>query len=406
MYGPKWIALACIAAALPIIGGCALTRLDAVPVALEQQARIPLSDLDTRLRYRVGSVEDEAALAAEFVESWRREREYLAGSASAGLPSTAFLALSGGGDNGAFGAGLLNGWTASGTRPVFKLVTGISTGALIAPFAFLGSDYDDELKDFYTNTKAADIMEARSFMAALTSDAMADTGPLRALLRKSVDRDFLDAIAAEYLKGRELWIATTDLDKQQRYIWNLSLLATSRDPRAMDLFHSLMIASAAIPGAFPPVLIDVEVGADKYQEMHVDGGAMAQVFVYPVGIDFEALAQQNNAVRQRHLYVIRNSRLDPEWAQVERKTLSIAARAIASLIHTQGMGDLYRIFLTARRDKLDFNLAYIPASFDAPHTTEFDPAYMGALFEVGYELARKGYPWHKSPPGFADEDGH
>lgn len=398
--------IACIVVALLANAGCALTRLDAVPVALEQQARIPLSDIDTRLRYRVGSVEDEAALAAEFVESWRREREYLAGSASAGLPSTAFLALSGGGDNGAFGAGLLNGWTASGTRPVFKLVTGISTGALIAPFAFLGSDYDDELKDFYTNTKAADIMEARSFMAALTSDAMADTGPLRALLRKSVDRDFLDAIAAEYLKGRELWIATTDLDKQQRYIWNLSLLATSRDPRAMDLFHSLMIASAAIPGAFPPVLIDVEVGADKYQEMHVDGGAMAQVFVYPVGIDFEALAQQNNAVRQRHLYVIRNSRLDPEWAQVERKTLSIAARAIASLIHTQGMGDLYRIFLTARRDKLDFNLAYIPASFDAPHTTEFDPAYMGALFEVGYELARKGYPWHKSPPGFADEDEH
>lgn len=246
-------------------------------------------------------------------------------------------------------------------------------------------------------------MEARSFMAALTSDAMADTGPLRALLRKSVNRAFLDAIAVEYAKGRELWIATTDLDKQQRYIWNLTVLATSKDPRALDLFHSLMIASAAIPGAFPPVLIDVEVGADKYQEMHVDGGAMAQVFVCPVGIDFEALAQQNNAVRQRQLYVIRNSRLDPEWAQVERKTLSIAARAIASLIHTQGMGDLYRIFLTARRDQLDFNLAYIPASFDAPHTTEFDPAYMGALFEVGYELALKGYPWHKSPPGFNDE---
>jgi predicted acylesterase/phospholipase RssA len=245
-------------------------------------------------------------------------------------------------------------------------VTGISTGALIAPFAFLGPAYDAKLRELYTNISAKDILKLRTYVAALTSDAMADTQPLRRMLARHVDRAMLDAIAAEYVKGRELWIATTNLDSRQRYIWNLTRIATSQHPKALDLFHSLMIASAAIPGAFPPVLIDVEADGRAYQEMHVDGGAMAQVFVYPIGLDFEALAAEHNADRQRRLYVIRNSRLDPDWAQVERRTLSIAGRAISSLIHTQGVGDLYRIYLTAQRDGLDFNLAYIPAQFNAP----------------------------------------
>jgi predicted acylesterase/phospholipase RssA len=393
-----------LVAFLLVLSGCsALARRDAVPVAFQGETRIPLPDVPGRIRYRVGSPEDQASLASEFVESWRRERAYLASQGHTGpLPPTAFLALSGGGDQGAFGAGLLNGWTAAGNRPPFKLVTGISTGALIAPFAFLGSAYDAKLKAFYTTTSSKDVLTARGYLAVLTSDAMADTQPLRRLLRKHVDRAFLDAIAAEYVKGRELWIATTDLDKRQRYIWNMTRIASSRDSRAMDLFHSLMLASASIPGAFPPVLIDVEAGGQKYQEMHVDGGAMAQVFVYPIGLDFEALAAEHHAERQRTLYVIRNSRLDPDWAQVERRTLSIAGRAISSLIHTQGVGDLYRIYLTAQRDSLDFNLAYIPASFNAPHKEEFDTEYMRALFKVGFDMAAKGYPWEKVPPDYAD----
>jgi predicted acylesterase/phospholipase RssA len=185
-----------------------------------------------------------------------------------------------------------------------------------------------------------------------------------------------------------------------RYIWNMTRIAASQHPRALDLFHSLMIASAAIPGAFPPVMIDVEVGGRRYQEMHVDGGAMSQVFVYPIGLDFEALAVEHDAQRTRTLYVIRNSRLDPDWAQVERRTLSIAARAISSLIHTQGVGDLYRIFLTARRDGLDFNLAYIPPTFHRPHTEDFDPEYMRPLYALGYTMAAGGYPWEKAPPEY------
>lgn len=394
----RWLLIA----SLCLLAACStLPRLDAVPPQLESQARVKLPGAPGEVRFRVGNSDSESALASEFVQSWAREREYLTSQGHSGpLPQTSFLAISGGSDNGAFAAGLLTGWTATGARPQFKLVTGISTGALIAPFAFLGPSHDRRLREFYTTTSSKDIFEARNFFAAMTSDAMADSRPLRALISKHVNRALLDAIAAEYAKGRELWIATTNLDNLQRYIWNMTRIASSPDPAALELFISLMLASAAIPGEFPPVLIDVDVDGQAFQEMHVDGGAAAQVFLYPIGIDFNALARQHDASRERSLFVIRNARLDPDWAQIERKTFSIAKRAISSLIQTQSVGDLYRIYLEAERDGLDFNLAHIPASFRMPHVEQFNTEYMRALFKVGYDLAADGYPWEKTPPGY------
>lgn len=194
-------------------------------------------------------------------------------------------------------------------------------------------------------------------------------------------------------------MATTNLDARQSVIWNMTKIAASDDPRALELFHKIMLASAAIPGAFPPAMIDVEVDGNDYQEMHVDGGAQAQVFVYPPTFKLSDVAQQQGAVRERHLYVIRNARLDPDWSEVERQTLSIAARAISSLIQAQGIGDLYKIYTTAQRDGLDYNLAYIPRSFNAPHKEDFDSVYMNELFQTGYNLALNGYDWEKVPPG-------
>ncbi|MBL8248043.1 MAG: patatin-like phospholipase family protein [Candidatus Competibacter sp.] len=385
--------------------GCATpSRQPAVPEKLQNQAQIPGLE---KIRYRIGNPEDLAEMAREGLESVRREQAYLAAGGHQGpLPPAAFLAISGGGDNGAFGAGLLNGWTAAGTRPAFKLVTGISTGALTAPFAFAGPAYDATLKEVYTTISAKDIAEPRSLLAALTSDAMADNHPLWKLIAKYVDRALLDVIAAEYAKGRLLLVGTTDLDARRGIIWNLTRIAASRDPRALELFRTLMVASAAIPGAFPPSMIDVEVSGQPYQEMHVDGGATAQVFIYPPSLDLKAGARQLGIQqRERRAYVIRNSRLDPEWAQVERSTMTIAGRAISSLIHTQGIGDLYRIYLTTQRDGVDFNLAYIPDSFNAPHTEDFDTGFMRQLYAVGYDMAAKGYPWQKTPPGFATAAG-
>jgi len=377
------------------LSGCAsLTRLDAVPQEQQSEAKIPRQE---NIRYRVGI--DTDAMAKEGIAAIQREKTWRNSKGLTGpLPPVNFLAISGGGDNGAFAAGLLNGWSKSGTRPEFKLVTGVSTGALIAPFAFLGPKYDAHLKDFYTNTKPKDIFNPRWLLKAITSDAMADTSPLWRKLAKEINRELLDEIATEHKKGRLLLIGTSDLDAQQGIIWNMTKIASSRDARALKLFRSIIIASAALPGAFPPVMVDVEVNGKKYQEMHVDGGTVAQVFVYPPSLKLKELAGKQNALRKRNLYIIRNSRLDPQWANTQRHILSIAKRSISSLIQSQGVGDLYRIYLTAKRDGVAYNLAYIPASFNEEHHEEFDTKYMRALYKLAYKLSVDGFQWNKAPP--------
>jgi hypothetical protein len=374
-------------------------RLPAVPQAQQAEAEVPGLP---GVRFRPGQWD---AIMKEAFESVERERAELAAHGhEGGLPPVAFLAVSGGGDNGAFGAGLLNGWTAAGDRPTFKVVTGISTGALIAPFAFLGKDYDAKLKSLYTGVSPKDILEKRNMLAAVMNDAMADNRPLWRQLETNVIREMLDRVAAEYKKGRLLLIGTTDLDARQGVIWNMTKIATSPDPRALDLFRKIMIASAAIPGAFPPTMIEVEARGQRYQEMHVDGGATVQVFVYPPSINIGALSKTQGLERTRNLYIIRNSRLDPDWASVERRTLSIAGRAISSLIHNQGIGDLYRIYATSQRDGVGFHLARIPETFNAAHKEEFDTEYMRALYDDAYAMASKGYPWETVPPGFSTQD--
>ncbi len=381
-----------------VLAGCSYpTREPAVPKAWSEQAEVVGMP---GVRYVVRDKMPE--VVQEGVESSEKEMAYLKqqGELSGGnLPPANFLALSGGGDDGAFGAGLLCGWTAHGDRPEFKLVTGISTGALLAPFAFLGPKYDEALRAVYTQTSPKDILMSRGIFSAVFNDALADNAPLGKLTEKYVTVDMLKEIAHEYAKGRLLLIATTNLDARQAVIWNMTKIAASGNPDALKLFHKIMLASAAIPGAFPPMMIDVEANGKRYQEMHVDGGAMSQVFVYPPSFKLAELSKQHGVTRERHLYIIRNARLDPDWAEVERRTLTIAGRAISSLIQTQGIGDLYRIYAAAQRDGVDYNLAYIPKTFYAPHKEDFDTEYMRKLFQTGYDMALKGYRWEKAPPG-------
>ena len=390
--GARWVAALLVIGALA--WGC-VGRVAPPPPAATVRAEL----WPGAVRYRV------ARGTASFVEAGRQSlRNELAWRASTGqtgpLPPADFLAISGGGDDGAYTAGLLAGWTAHGDRPEFKGVTGVSTGALIAPFAFLGPRYDEVLKAIYTNVSQKNIFHRRSVFEILFGDAVSDTTPLRKLTAMYVDQALLDQIAAEYAKGRVLLVGTTDLDTLEPVLWNLTAIAASKDPRALQLFRTVMVASASIPGAFPPVMIDVEVDGRRYQEMHVDGGAMTQVFLYPPSVNLAEEAAAEGVTRSRAAYVIRNARLDPDWASVKRRTLPIAGRAITSLMQTQGIGDLYRIYVTTQRDHVDFNLAYIPASFTEPHTEPFDPRYMRALYQTGYDLAARGYPWSKSPPGY------
>jgi hypothetical protein len=395
-----WTTLVSLAALLFLLQGCATpSRLAAVPAQDTTKAEIPGVP---NARYWVQT--DIEPFIRDAIASAQREKAYLDRIGHRGpLPPVNFLAVSGGGDDGAFGAGLLVGWTEAGTRPEFKGVTGVSTGALIAPFAFLGPEEDAKLREVYTTIGPRNILLPRSLLAALTSDGLADNSPLFELISRHVNAEFLARIAKEYQeKGRLLLVGTTNLDARRGIIWNMGEIAmAARDnPKALDLFRKIMLASAAIPGAFPPVMIDVEVDGKPYQEMHVDGGAQAQVFLYPPRM-FDLIRQQGIKVnrRERSVYIIRNARLDPDWASVERSTLTIAGRAISSLIQSQGLGDLYRIYATAQQDGLDYNLAYIGADFSAEHKEDFDTAYMRALFDYGYRLGRKGYAWQKVPPG-------
>jgi hypothetical protein len=395
-----WRRLVLIGSAIQLgLAGCATPhRLAAVPAALVSQAQ-PAVD---NVRFVPG--QNMEAFADEYMNSLQREKAYLASTGHTGpLPPSAALAISGGGGDGAFGAGLLTGWTASGTRPTFKMVTGVSTGALIAPFAFLGPKYDYVLRETYTTSTDNSIFHKRGLIKAFMSDAMADTAPLKAMVQRIITAKFLAEVAAEYQKGRLLMVGTTDLDAQRGVIWNMTALAASKDPDALALFRQILVASASIPGAFPPEMIDVTVDGKHYQEMHVDGGATAQVFIYPPRFHLREISAEHGYDRQRTLYIIRNARVDSDWASVNRRTLNIATTAISSLIHNQGNGDLIRIYLTSQRDHLDYNLAYIPADFTLVSKSPFDPAYMTPLFARGQEMAAKGYPWQKYPPGYGPD---
>jgi predicted acylesterase/phospholipase RssA len=344
------------------------------------------------------------AYVQELVASSEREKRYLArlGRGEGPLPPASYLAISGGGDDGAYGAGLLVGWTQAGTRPEFKFVSGISTGALIAPLAFLGSAYDAQLKEVYTTISTKDVIKHRAPWAAVLSDGMVDTGPLKRLISRFINVETLGRIAAEYEKGRVLVVVTADLDQPGPVVWNMGAIAASGAPNALELFRTLLIAAVSSPGVFPPVMIDVDVDGQRYQEMHVDGGTMAEVFFYPAMVHVGREARAHMVERQRILYIIRNARLDFPWASVRRQTLSIARRAITSLVQTQGIGDLYRIYALAQRDGVDFNLAYIPKGFPSTHKEDFDPAYMSGLFELGRGDAASGYRWDKTPPWYSD----
>lgn len=312
-----------------------------------------------------------------------------------------FLALSGGGDNGAFGAGMMLGWTAAGTRPSFGVVTGISAGALIAPFAFLGPDYDPQLRDVFTGQQARDILllprQAMAAFALLFGEALADTSPLNRLIARHADEAMLAAIAAEYAKGRLLLIGTTNLDLQRPVVWNIGAIAASGHPDALALFRRILLASAAIPGAFPPVLVDVEHQGRVFQEMHVDGGAAMQVFLYPPALSLAERPRRGVAPRQRTAWVIRNGRVDVEAGRTTRGILSITRRAAATLLHFGGLGDISRIYLTAQRDGVAFRVAYIGREFQHPRTEPFDPGFMQALFDYGFERGRLGDGWRSEP---------
>ena len=389
------MSLAALSIVVVAAAGCSIPERGVSVPASDTARALPLGITNARF-FADG---DPGPMIQEGTAAFAREEAALKaeGKSTTRLPPANFLAVSGGGDNGAYSAGLLNGWTEAGTRPEFKMVTGVSTGALVAPFAFLGPDYDLALREVYTTMTPEKVFRIRGITAALFDDAMADTGPLAQVIATYADQKMFDAIAREYGKGRLLLIGTTDLDAQRPVIWNIGALAASGHPQSLELFRKILRASAAIPGAFQPVMVDVEIDGRKYQEMHVDGGAIAQLFLYPPTIDIA----RSGIKRVRRAYIIRNAPLDPNYAASERRTVSIAGRAIETMLAASGQNDVLRTYFVAQRDGVDYNLSYIGSDFRAAKTGEFDQSYMRALYDYGYQQARAGREWHKLPPALA-----
>jgi predicted acylesterase/phospholipase RssA len=303
-----------------------------------------------------------------------------------------WLILSSGGSDGAFGAGLLNGLTAAGKRPDYSVVTGVSTGALIAPFAFAGARYDNALRDAFTKVTAADIYEA-----GRSGESFVDSWPLRDFIAKEITPELFSDIAAAHRSGRRLFVATYNLDAERPVIWNMGALAAHGGKDALALFRSVLLASAAIPGGFPPVLIDVEAEGKRFQEMHIDGGLGGQFFVAPAPL-MESTSDYRLPATE--LYIVVNSGLERDFQVVERFAPSILTQAVGGAVKVDTRLMLDRALIVAKRSGVPFNVATIPANFSAPSKGPFDPDYMGPLFQTGYDLGKSENPFKTQPPPY------
>lgn len=379
-YPPtRWLRACLPAAALVGLSACASwPKRPDLPATYQAQASVP--GFGTIRRWSDAPAADWAVWRAE----WEADR------ARAGVQSgPALLALSSGSDKGAFGAGYLAGWTARGDRPNFDVVTGVSTGALIAPFAFLGPDQDATLREIYTGIDARDIYRVRPLRGLTGGPSFADNKPLARLIDRYLTPGLLDRIGEEHRRGRRLLIATTNLDAERGVIWDIGAIAVSRSSDRLTLARRVLLASASIPGIFPPVLIDAEAGAHRFQEMHVDGGTAGSVFGLPPAVIWggrRAAPSHRNA----SITIIYNGKLARRYEVVQPRAFTIVGRALTTLISENDRGSLaaYRAF--AAENNVAFQIAAIGEAFDAPSKSLFDRAYMRRLYNYG--LGQAAHP--------------
>jgi predicted acylesterase/phospholipase RssA len=372
------VALAMVSALSLLTAGC--SSLPRTPHSVADASSARVLDLSDLRRYA-----DEPA--ATF-------RQYPAPAALRG-PRT-YLALSGGGADGAYGAGVLIGWTETGKRPSFSIVSGVSTGALIAPFAFLGPGYDATLRQLYTSGIAESLLDAPNPFNAIFGAGLFGNARLRELVAKYIDADFVAAVAAEHAKGRRLLVVTTNLDSQRTAIWDMGGIASLRTPAALNLFRDVVAASASLPVVFPPMLVTAEANGKRFEEMHVDGGVTAPVLTLPEAyLLHDAKPGQMGNLQ---LYILINNKVEREFKLVRNATVEIAARSSSTMTKIQTRSILYSTYIFARRNKFGFNLTYIEGDQPASPTSGFDTAYMRALFQYGYDRARGNRVWSASPP--------
>jgi len=379
--------------------GCAILPRNAVPVDRMSEAVVPgMPDV----RALAGRL--DPAMQRDLAQSFAQESAADFPVAADGRVYYPHLVLSGGGANGAFGAGFLYGWTKSGKRPLFKVVTGVSTGALMAPYAFLGPDYDDAIREFYTNTSSRNVFQMLSIIPQLLGgESLADSGPLRLTIEQTVDDAMLRAIARAHQSGRRLYMGTTDLDAQFFVVWNMGAIAASGQPGSLELFRSVMLASASIPIAFPPVFIDVEAGGRRFDEMHVDGAVVANLFYSGGVFNFmQARAGVGRGQGQEEIYIVHNGQLLPVPGTTNRSLRSIGTRAFTAAAKAATLGDLFRIFAFSLRQGAGYHWITIPNGVELAGDETFDTVEMRRLYDIGFAKSRDGPEWATAPPGAQD----
>jgi Patatin-like phospholipase len=316
------------------------------------------------------------------------------------LPQTSgpWLAVSGGGSDGAFGGGVLTGWTESGNRPEFAAVTGSSIGSLIAPYAFLGPSYDEVVRRNFTTISAADVFEDR-----MSRDSLFDYWPLRRQIEQNVTEKLLADIAAQHARGRRLFVATTNLDAGRRVVWNMGAIAARGDDKAMKLFRQILLASCSIPGLFSPVAIEVEANGKAFQEMHGDGTLTAPFFVVP-----ETMLAASSTTRPplSELYVIINSKLGPEFSMPSRSIASVLGRAIAVALTQALRSQLMLVYAGTQRHGIALRVAHVDAAFNHPARGPFDSKYMQALYALGVAAGKSGTAFEEAVPALILRGAH
>jgi hypothetical protein len=385
------------------LGGCA-TR--PAPLPRDHLLALPWGAIDERTY----DIEADARASRESGGSRRAEDYDTDGD---GRPNYALLALSGGGSRGAFGAGLLSGWTKHGSRPDFKVVTGVSTGALMATHVFLGSKYDNELERFYTTTTDKDIFSGPSYFAALFGVSVMNTAPLKRTLTAQLPDSLIDEVATEHRKGRRLYIATTDLDGNRLVVWDMGAIAASSRSDRYQRYRDVLLASASIPVAFPPVYFPVEARGQRYYQMHVDGGASANIFFTAFMLRLQGAIERDRIAGTRpqvDFYAILNGPLEPSPLPdpISPSLFSIASGMMWSTSWSAQLSQLRLMYAGAQKYGIGYHIAGIPPDYpDPPPVANFDPPRMTALFRYGESRWQTGNPWRARPPGLdavGDED--
>ena len=299
------------------------------------------------------------------------------------------LLLSGGGSDGAFGAGVLVGWTESGKRPSFDIVTGVSTGALMATLAFLGPAHDKDLRRFYTEITDKDVLIKRGTLGGLLGGALYKATPLETMIAATIDDAMLDEVAAEHAKGRRLYVATTNLDAGTTVTWDMGAIASSRSPHRATLYREVLAASAAIPGVFRPAFFSADGGPPA---MHVDGGVKNAVL-------FRSYMVDTASGEPQHVWAIVNGqiRFETEGAPTGANITNTVPKTISEMLRTITKRSVWRAYVMARNGGASYNLAYIPDDVAETDPIKFETAGMTRLFDAGRKLARAG-AWQTEPP--------